>query len=61
MGHYRAALSTRQRRHASAVLPHSITQSRAFLADVQHNLSAIEQLPTLILWADGDIAFRDRE
>jgi haloalkane dehalogenase len=61
MGHYRAALSTRQRRHASAVLPQAITRSRAFLADVQHNLAALAHLPALILWADGDIAVRDRE
>ncbi len=61
MRHYRAALSTRQRRHASAVLPRSIIRSRGFLADVQHNLNVIEQLPALILWADGDIAFRDQE
>lgn len=61
MAHYRAALSTRQRRHASAVLPRAITHSRAFLADVKRDLSALDHLPTLILWADADIALRDRE
>lgn len=61
MAHYRAALSTRVRRHASAVLPWAITNSRAFLEDVAQGLVAVEALPALILWADADIAFRDKE
>jgi len=61
MAHYRAALPTPRRRHASAVLPRAITRSRAFLAGVADNLTAVEQLPTLILWAAADIAFRDQE
>ncbi len=61
MAHYRAALSTRERRHASAVLPQAIIRSRAFLEDVARYLEAIDALPALILWADADIAFRDRE
>lgn len=61
MAHYRAALSTRERRHASAVLPQAITTSRRFLQGVADQLVVVEALPSLILWADADIAFRDAE
>ncbi len=61
MAHYRSALSTRSRRHASAVLPQAIVHSRAFLEDVAARLTVVESLPALILWADKDIAFRDTE
>jgi haloalkane dehalogenase len=60
MNHYRAALPA-QRRHASAVLPRAIIRSRAFLAEVEGHLEALAELPALVLWADADIAFRDRE
>jgi haloalkane dehalogenase len=58
MVHYRQALATRNRRHASAVLPRRITASRAFLADVE---AGLPDLPALIVWGDADIAFRARE
>jgi len=61
MAHYRAALSTRSRRHASAVLPQAILGSRAFLEDVASRLGVVDALPALILWGDADIAFRDTE
>jgi haloalkane dehalogenase len=61
MAHYRAALPTAERREASAVLPHAITHSRGFLAEVEAGLSRLAHLPTLIVWADADIAFRDTE
>lgn len=61
MAHYRAALGTRRRRHASAVLPRAITASRSFLAEVERDLRGLEHLPALVVWADGDIAFRERE
>lgn len=61
MAHYRAALPTPGRRMASAVLPRAITGSRTFLADVADHLTTLEQLPTLIVWADADIAFGDKE
>jgi len=60
MTHYRSALGTRDRRHACAVLPGAIIGSRAFLADVEQNLHLLQGLPTLIVWADGDIAFKDK-
>ncbi len=61
MAHYRAALSTRERRHASAVLPQAIIKRQAFLDDVTKGLVTVDALPALILWADADIAFRDRD
>ncbi len=61
MAHYRAALSTRERRHASAVLPQAIRTSRAFLADVEQGLSRLRHLPALVLWGEADVAFRGRE
>jgi haloalkane dehalogenase len=61
MAHYRAALPTPDRRQACAVLPGAIIRSRKFLTDVADRLTALEQLPTLIVSADADIAFGDKE
>jgi haloalkane dehalogenase len=61
MAHYRAALPTPDRRHATAVLPGAIIGSSKFLGDVARDLTALEHLPTLIVWADADIAFGDKE
>ena len=61
MRHYRAALGTPERRHASALFPHSITASTPFLADVERRLDALRHLPALVLWADRDLAFRTEE
>ena len=59
--HYQRALGTRERRHASAVLPRAITGSRSFLESVAEDLDVLRELPTLLLWADGDPAFRERD
>ncbi|MFI7014598.1 alpha/beta fold hydrolase [Streptomyces sp. NPDC050164] len=61
MTHYREALATRERRNACAILPGAITDSRAFLADIEDHLTLLDQLPTLIVWADGDMAFGDKD
>ena len=61
MTHYREALATSARRQASAVLPRRITASRALLADVEARLPGLANLPTLIIWADADIAFGSKE
>jgi len=61
MAHYRRALATPARRHASAVLPARIVGSRAFLADVEAGLPALAGRPALIVWGDSDIAFRAQE
>ncbi|MDO7883626.1 alpha/beta fold hydrolase [Salinibacterium soli] len=61
MRHYRRALGTPARRHASAILPREITQSAPFLATVEVGLPALRELPALLIWADRDIAFRATE
>ncbi|MGV0646087.1 alpha/beta fold hydrolase [Mycolicibacterium sp. XJ2546] len=61
MAHYQKALDSPARRQASAVFPREITGSRAFLADVEAGLADLAALPTLIIWADVDIAFGDNE
>lgn len=61
MAHYRNALATQERRNACAILPGAITGSREFLADVEKSLTALRRLPALIVWADADMAFGDRD
>jgi haloalkane dehalogenase len=61
MAHYRNALATHHRRHASAVLPRRITASRAFLTGVEAGFADLASLPTLIVWGNADFAFRTKE
>lgn len=61
MTHYRQALATPDRRHATAVLPGRITASRAFLAAIEAGLPDLASLPALIVWGNADIAFGSRE
>lgn len=61
MTHYRRALSTRERRNACAILPGKIVGARDFLAQVHEDLPRIAGLPTLIVWADKDMAFSDKD
>lgn len=61
MNHYRHALATKERRNACAVLPGAITGSREFLAGVEGNLSLLAGLPTLIVWADRDLALGKKD
>lgn len=59
MDHYRKALGTRERRNACAILPGRIVGARTFLAQLEANLAQIAGLPTLVVWADKDMAFGD--
>lgn len=61
MRHYLDALSTRERRNACAILPGAIIGAKEFLSVVQENLPAINELPTLIVWADADMAFGEAD
>lgn len=61
MAQYRAALPTRSRRRATAILPRQIIHGQSFLAEVAAGLPALADRPALIVWGDADIAFRDRE
>ncbi len=59
--HYRAALPTSERRRGAAVLPRAITSERALLAAAEAGLDRLGALPVLLLWGDGDAAFREVE
>ncbi len=59
--HYQRPMATRERRNATAVLPRAIIADRGFLESVAADLELLRDLPSLLLWADGDPAFRDRE
>lgn len=61
MTHYRQPLATPARRHATAVFPREIIASRDFLTEVHAGLPALAELPTLIVWGDGDFAFASKE
>lgn len=60
MAHYREATSTPERRHAGAVLPGELVGARPFFTDLADRLGPLEQLPTLIVWADQDPIFTDK-
>jgi haloalkane dehalogenase len=60
MAHYREAMPTPERRHPCAALPGEIIGAREFFTDLADQLSALEKLPTLIVWADADPIFNDK-
>jgi haloalkane dehalogenase len=60
MAHYRQAMPTPGRRHPAAVLPGELVGARKFFTHLADQLSTIENLPTLILWADADPIFTTR-
>lgn len=57
---YRAPFATRESRHAHAVLPGEILKSHDFLAAIEQRIDALTHLPTLIVWPDGDMGFKER-
>ena len=60
MAHYRGATRTPESRHAGAVLPGELVGARVFFTNLADHLSALQKLPTLILWADEDPIFTDK-
>ena len=60
MAHYRQAMPTPERRHPGAVLPGELVGAREFFTGLADRLSALEKLPTLIVWADADPIFTDK-
>lgn len=60
MAHYREAMPTPQRRRACAVLPGELVRARAFFTSLAEQIDAVDQLPTLILWADTDPIFTEK-
>lgn len=61
MDHYRGPFPTRESRIPTAVLPHEIRAARPFLAEVEAGLPRLRDRPLLLLWGDGDVAFRAQE
>lgn len=64
MAHYRQAMPTPARRQPCATLPGELIGARGFFTDLEDQLSSLEKMPTLIVWADADPIFtkmyRDR-
>jgi haloalkane dehalogenase len=62
MAHYRLPLSTPAKRNPSGIFPHEILASQAFLAELENGVhERLADLPALLVWADADVAFRQRE
>lgn len=61
MTHYRQPFATPARRRATAVFPREIIASRDFLTEIHSGLPALAGRPALIVWGDGDLAFRGKE
>ena len=60
MAHYRESTPTPERRLAGAVLPGELVGAREFFTDLADHLGPLQQLPTLIVWADKDPIFTDK-
>lgn len=58
---YRSAFPTPEARLPTAVLPRALTRERDFLARCEEHVTRLSHLPALIVWADRDIAFGQRE
>jgi haloalkane dehalogenase len=58
---YARAFPTKESRIPTWVFPREIMASRAFLRGVEQALPRVTDRPALIVWPDGDVAFRGRE
>jgi haloalkane dehalogenase len=58
---YRGPMADLRSRMATAVFPREIRGSAAFLGEVEARLERLADHPALILWGDGDFAFRSKE
>jgi haloalkane dehalogenase len=61
MQHYLAPFRNPAARRPCHVLPREIMRAKQFLSEVEVGLGRLAHLPTLIIWADRDFAFRKRE
>ena len=57
---YRAPFPDTESRQAHAILPGEILKSHDFLRSIEQRISAFADLPTLIVWPDGDMGFKER-
>jgi haloalkane dehalogenase len=58
---YASAFPTAESRIPTWVLPREIMGARAFLRGIERELPRVTDKPALIVWPDGDVAFRERE
>lgn len=61
MNAYRSPLNTAAKRVPTHVFPKSIIGSTPFLAEVEQGLEKLRNKPTLLVWGDADVAFREKE
>ena len=61
MQQYRSAFPTPAARVPTAVLPRALTKEREFLAHCEASIAHFSDLAALIVWADRDIAFGQKE
>jgi haloalkane dehalogenase len=61
MAQYRAAMPSPKARRAAAVLPRAILEERTFLRHCEASIAHFADLPSLLVWASKDIAFREKE
>lgn len=59
--HYRMPFASKESRFPTHVFPREILASRDFLAAVLGGLGSLRHLPAILVWADRDIAFREKE
>lgn len=57
MAHYLRAAPTPASRQAAAALPGELVGAREFFTKLETGLNALQELPTLIVWADSDPIF----
>ncbi len=57
---YRGPFASTESRFAHAVLPGEILKSHDFLASIEQRIDALADLPTLIVWPDKDMGFKER-
>jgi haloalkane dehalogenase len=58
---YRGPFPRWEQRQRTWIFPREIRGSSRFLAEVEQGLAGLADKPTLIVWGDRDIAFRDQE
>jgi haloalkane dehalogenase len=61
MEQYRSAFPTPRSRLPTAVFPRALTKEREFLADCEASVAQFSYRAALLVWADRDIAFGQRE
>ena len=61
MKHYRGPMATPADRSASAALPRHILAAGPWLDEIWRQRDRFTEKPTLVIWGQSDIAFREKE